>query len=294
MHPLMLDPGMIALTYLMHKTAYSVWCGAWYLASLSLLLFYYLCRINWKTYPWYTIVLYNQNWDKVDSGFQGHGRRRLSRIHCGESSHFRVSLRTWWSPPTGLIVRVVRCVKVTEPWPGQLGTRCSLACREDGKSQSPDYSPEIWGQTLPPHWGCSNTQWKWLGRQYVRQHQQLVTGSIKAIPHRAAKCPVCGVHGSWLYFSEGYNCSAFESEMENVWHIWCGEDRKMHWKEYGLRGEKLLPSSAPRQWIPLWRRQHCGSLSLNSLICEMGLQTHNMQGHCEEWRETMCCQMVPL
>lgn len=62
-----------------------------------------------------------------------------------------------------------------------------------------------------------------------RQHQ---SGT-----HRSAKCPVCGVHGSWLYFSEGYNCSAFESEMENVWHIWCGEDRKVHWKEYGLRGQ---------------------------------------------------------
>lgn len=200
--------------------------------SLSLLLFYYLYRINWKTYPWYIIVSYNQNWDKVDSGLQGHGRQWLSRIHCGESSHFRVSTR--WSPRTGWQWGLARCVKVTEPWPGQLGAWCSLACREDGKSKGPDwnlrpdptfllgeqqYSVEMAGQTI-----CQAAP-----TACDRQHQ---SGT-----HRPAKCPVCGVHGSWLYFSEGYNCSAFESEMENVWHIWCGEDRKVHWKEYGLRGQ---------------------------------------------------------
>lgn len=74
-----------------------------------------------------------------------------------------------------------------------------------------------------------------------------MTGTIKEIPHRVAKCPVCSAHGSWLYYFEGYSCSTFELEVEKCGIYGVEETGKCTGKnmDSGV-SEKLLPTSALR------------------------------------------------
>lgn len=81
-----------------------------------------------------------------------------------------------------------------------------------------------------------------LGGHHVRQHSLWQTAS-KSYAHKVATCPVCSSRGPWFHFFEGHICPTSEPERGKVWHRCYREDRKVHWKEYGLWGQWEAASS---------------------------------------------------